>query len=507
MDTRLDETSRDSADEAARYRRETYVPDARGDHHRKAQEARDGVTTRPKSPTPRKPKDKRSAVVIAGSIAAVVLIGVIAAFAYMGTISGNLHAGVDQDLREALVHTDMANEPFYVLLLGTDQSALRDELGEMDGVYRSDSMMLARIDPVQKKVALVSIPRDTMIELGEYGTQKINAARAFGGPALAVQAVSDLAGVDIAHYAEINFDGFQAIVDSLGGIEVEVPIEMDDPDAGGYLPAGLQMLDGEKALILCRARASYADVAADPDSMRTANQRMVLSAIAHKLLSSDVVTIANSVSAVSEYVTTDLELNDIIGIAQTMKDLDPASDIYTATMPGTSEYVLASPTVDEGSYEILDEEKWARMIERMDNGLPPSESAIVDEKTGTVLATAGADAVDTTTKDATVDVKNGTEHTRLGEQVDGLLKAAGFVNTTVGDAAPQYEYPETLVIYDSTAQAYEANLIVSALGQGKAKLNDGTYVYDTDFMVVIGDDWKTDESASSSTQASPPAAQ
>ncbi len=76
---------------------------------------------------------------------------------------------------------------------------------------------------MSKKVTLVSLHRDTMVDMGEYGVNKLNAAHVFGGPALSVQTVSKLAGVDISHYAEINFDGFRDIVDALGGIEVDVP--------------------------------------------------------------------------------------------------------------------------------------------------------------------------------------------------------------------------------------------------------------------------------------------
>lgn len=66
-----------------------------------------------------------------------------------------------------------------------------------------------------------------------------------------------MAGVDISHYAEIDFDGFKEIVDALGGVEVDVPMEINDNMAGGYVSAGLQTLNGDQALILCRARHAY----------------------------------------------------------------------------------------------------------------------------------------------------------------------------------------------------------------------------------------------------------
>jgi len=426
--------------------------------------------------------------VVAVVVVAAVLVGAGVGISFVSGIAGNLHAGVNDDLRAALVHTDMANEPFYLLLLGTDGSAERDKDPTYGGGYRSDSMMLARIDPVNKKVTLLSIGRDIMVDLGgDMGEQKINAAFAYGGPALAVKTVSQFAGVPISHYAQVDFDGFAAMVDALGGVEVDVPMAIvNDYDAGGSVPGGQQTLDGAQALILCRARNSYADISAHPDEMRAANQRLVLSAIARKLLSSDIPTIASTVRAMSSYVTTDLELTDIIGLAQIMKGLNPDTDIYTGSVPSTSKYL------NDIWYEFVDKDAWKKMMERVDAGQPPVEEAIVDEATGTVLATAGAGTTSTADKQAVVTVKNGTDISGLAANLRSKLKDAGFVNAVVGDIAAGYKYPDTLVIYNEAGRAREAAEIVSVIGQGKAMQNDGSYLLvDTDFLVVIGDDWDT----------------
>ena len=71
-----------------------------------------------------------------------------------------------------------------------------------------------------------------------------------------------------------------------------------------------------------------------------------------------------------------------------------------------------------------------------------------------------------------------------------MLDEAGFVNVSTGQAAGQYGYPETLVVYEYESQAREADEIVTALGQGKAQANNGVYVHVADFLVIIGDDWK-----------------
>lgn len=416
------------------------------------------------------------------AVLALVLVGAGAAFAYYQNIEGNLHAGLDQkDLEKYLVETDLTNEPFYMLLMGTDGSSEREEDESFGGSFRTDSIILARIDPVNKKVSMVSIHRDTMVDMGEYGQQKVNAAHAFGGAALSVKTVSDFAGVDISHYAEINFDGFRDIVDALGGVEVDVPVEINDEDAGGHLDAGLQTLNGEQALILCRSRNTYAD-SADPDSMRAANQRLVLSAIAEKILSSDVATIANSVTAISKYVTTDLDVSDIIGLAQAMRGMDTSTDFYTAMDPVTNKLI------GDGWYTYSNEEEWKAMMKRMDEGLPPSEDAVVDEKTGTVIATNGQDPADSE-KLATISVKNGTTKSARTQEAVNLLKNAGFTNAS-GSDANSTDHKKTLVIYKSASHEREANQIVEALGQGTAQLDNGEYLFESNFLVLIGSDWK-----------------
>ena len=183
-------------------------------------------------------KRKRIALVAVAVVLVLCLGGAGAAFAYYQTVSNNLHQGIDDDLARTLAAAEAAHPyeggPFYMLLMGTDGSSDREASAEYAGdQFRSDSMMVTRIDPQGKKVALVSLHRDTLVDMGEYGQQKLNAAHSIGGASYTVETVSKLAGVPITHYAEINFDGFKDIVDALGGVEVDVHMSIDDEDAGG----------------------------------------------------------------------------------------------------------------------------------------------------------------------------------------------------------------------------------------------------------------------------------
>ena len=172
-------------------------------------------------------------------IAIVLVSGVGAAWAYINNINSRLSEGVDSELRESLTETQ-SGEPFYMLLLGIDKNEKRvnGSYGADDSAYRSDSIMLARIDPTAKKVTLVSIPRDTYVDMGVNGQEKINAAYSFGGAAYATKVISDFAGVPISHYAEVDMDGMAAVVDAVGGIDVmyklapllNAPGRMERPD-------------------------------------------------------------------------------------------------------------------------------------------------------------------------------------------------------------------------------------------------------------------------------------
>ncbi|WP_304596295.1 LCP family protein [Adlercreutzia caecimuris] len=452
----------------------------------------------------RRKKRKRIAL---GALAAVLVLalgGVGMAFAYINQIESNFSEDITPEVQEALEKpADYDGGTFYMLLMGTDKSKEREK-GEYAGdTFRSDSMILTRVDPENKKVTMVSLHRDTETEIEGYGMQKLNASYAFGGPAGAIKAVSQMAGVPISHYAEINFDGFKDVVDALGGIEVDVPMEIDDKRAGGHVDAGKQTVNGDQALILCRARHAY-DEYGDGDRYRAANQRLVLGAIAKKILSSDVATMASTIEALSQYVTTDFKIADILALANSLQGLDPSKDIYSAMEPTISEYR------NETWYEQLDVEAWNTMMNRVKQGLPPTETDQVDELNGTVLASAGdgsggtsdqetgvqaADGTSTTgktfgeTRTGIVTIKNGNGVNGVGAEALERIKPLGY--TADASNANSFSYDETVVVFDTTDQRAYAEELIDALGCGRAVQNkNGEYVYEGDFLILIGSDWK-----------------
>ena len=142
--------------------------------------------------------------------------GGVAAAAYIANINSKITKNVDSSLRSVLTETKVT-EPFYMLLLGIDRDEDRTaEAGSADySGFRTDTIILARVDPTKKKVTLISIPRDVMVSMGSNGEQKINGAYSLGGAAYATQVVEEFAGVKISHYAEIDMDGFAKLVDAI----------------------------------------------------------------------------------------------------------------------------------------------------------------------------------------------------------------------------------------------------------------------------------------------------
>lgn len=325
---------------------------------------------------------------------AVLLVGVVSVGAWFVRVTGNLsgNGALGASIRTILNDSDVAREPFYILLLGTDGRPGED-------VYRSDSIILARIDPTEKKAALISIPRDTKVVYnGE--TMKINATHAAGGPEAVVEAVNDLCfggEQKIAHYAEINFEGMEQLIDAVGGIDLEATEEVDDPEHLDIkIEKGFQHMDGATALTYARCRYTYAD----GDFTRMRHQRQVLSALASKILNElDPTTVMGTVEELSKVVMTTLSPQDIISVASAMRGMDVANDMYVANVPSYSD---ESTYINGVSYVFVYEDRLAEMMEKVNAGEnPEGPQTMGDDTSG--ASTAG-DIMTSDAEDASSEV-------------------------------------------------------------------------------------------------------
>ena len=192
-----------------------------------------------------------------------------------------------------------------ILLLGSDTRS-GSEAAQVSG-SRADSIMLAHIPADGKGVYLVSIMRDTWVNIPGYGAAKINAALNYGGISLQVATVENLLGIKIDHVAEIEFEGFKSLVNSVGGVDVQVPFNFDINIWS--FKQGMQHMDGGAALAFVRARYQFAD----GDYQRVRNQRAFLRGLYNTMKSKgaldNVGSFQSAVESIAGYMRVDSGLN------------------------------------------------------------------------------------------------------------------------------------------------------------------------------------------------------
>ena len=198
----------------------------------------------------------------------------------------------------------------------------------------SDTMMLVRLDPIQNKLSVLSIPRDTQAEIGDHGLRKINEANSLGGPSLAAESTSYLLGdVPIDRYLRVNVQAIEKLVDALGGVTVYVPKDMKYQDDSQHLyinlKEGKQHLDGDKTLQLLRFRKDNLG-----DIGRIQRQQMVTRALVEQALKPQtLLKIPDILSILQAYIDTNLtteELFAIAGLAAQTK----RNDVQMLMLPG-----------------------------------------------------------------------------------------------------------------------------------------------------------------------------
>lgn len=205
-----------------------------------------------------------------------------------------------------------------VLLVGVDGI-------DFDEKYqRSDSMIIATLDSNKEKVKLTSLYRDTLVYIPGYGEEKMNLAFSLGGPELVMETIKYNFDVNIEKYIMINFAGFEAIIDQIGGVEIDVKEYqlhelnkyIGQATGGGDCPvekAGLQILNGKQALSYARIRKGVGD-----DYERTERQREVLFKVAEKLQKTDVIKYFSIANKMLDYLRTNIGIMDCLNMAYTI---------------------------------------------------------------------------------------------------------------------------------------------------------------------------------------------
>lgn len=332
--------------------REGYVGQTAYDYSRK--------DTRYSSKAGKMSSTKKVALGLVAVLVFLIVGGGTAFALYANSINESLAGSKTKEEIDAIESTLVAvqsySDPFYVVLIGSDERTDSEDMGK-----RSDTNILVRVDPANCAITLLSIPRDTKIELDGYGVQKFNAAYSYFGTAGAIEATSELCDVDISHYAEVNFDELIELVDVIGGVEIDVEQRIDNPKAGSVvIEEGLQTLDGEAALVYVRDR-DYAD----GDYTRTSHQRELIEAILKKIMNLSVAELPGAIQKAAGCVTTDLKVDQIIDLALQFKDINNLK-IYSAVLPSTT------AMIDGLSYVIADPQGLIEVMKLVESGKDPS---------------------------------------------------------------------------------------------------------------------------------------
>ncbi|RJO77067.1 LytR family transcriptional regulator [Nocardia panacis] len=234
------------------------------------------------------------------------------------------------------------------------------------GPERSDTIMLVHL-PRSGPATLISLPRDSYVSIPGHGKDKLNAAFAFGGPALLAQTVEQATGVHIDHYAGIGFGGFATMVDTLGGIDLCLEQPINDPLAGINLPAGCQRLNGPQALGFVRSRATPR---ADID--RIQHQRMFMAALLKKATGAGVLanpfTLWPLVSDTAKTMRVDNgdHIWDLASLARALR-----GDLVTTTVP-----IGGFADTDSGNVLLWDKQKAANFFDDLANDRPIPEDLL-----------------------------------------------------------------------------------------------------------------------------------
>ncbi|HEY9786566.1 MAG TPA: LCP family protein, partial [Candidatus Obscuribacterales bacterium] len=261
------------------------------------------------------------------------------AAAILGVLAGYIYTlATKPSLIPPALRIGSLREPTTVLLLGVDvvysDHGRRLKIDKDAFSGRSDTIMVARLDPYRNSYGVLSIPRDTQVHIPGYGTQKINAANALGGPYLAQTTVSQMLQIPIDHYVVMNVHGLVDLVNELGGITVEIPKRMQYMDWTAKLKIdlepGVHTLTGNQAMGFVRFRHD-----ALGDIGRVQRQEIFLRAVMDRALKPESWShIPKLMEIAQQHIQTDLSVGDMMAMATFAKAV-PKQNQFLAMMPGT----------------------------------------------------------------------------------------------------------------------------------------------------------------------------
>ena len=367
------------------------------------------------------------------------------------------------------------SRPVNVLVLGT--KVLTSEVDEKppeDLGYHalvnsfkglSDTMVLVRFDPINKKLRVLSIPRDTQATI-RYELRKINEANYYGGPALAAETVSDLlGGVKIDRYVRVNIQGVEKFIDALGGVNMYVPKDMKYTDHSQHLyidlKEGQQHLDGEKAVAFLRFRYDrYGDIG------RVQRQQMFMRALVEQSLKPQtLLRIPEILSIINAYIDTNLTVEELVALSG-FASQTKRSDVQMLMLPGR----FSGDGKEEVSYWLPNRYQIKNMVsEHFDHG------------------ELNIDREPTHPSRLRIAIQDSTEDPEAVQRMVTRLREAGYRRIFVSDQWSQTL--ETTRILAQKGDDLGAATLRAELGMCEV-LVESTGNLGSDITIVLGQDWQ-----------------
>lgn len=365
-------------------------------------------------------------------------------------------------------------------------------------VQRSDTILVFHLDPVLKRIGVISIPRDTRVNVKDHGITKINHAYAFGGASLLKETVSSLLNVPIQYYVQVNLSGVSKIVDELGGVTIDVEKELlyRDMAAGLFIDVkkGEQVLNGDKVMQFLRYRHD-----SEGDIGRIRRQQQFMQSLAQKIIdSTGVVELPIMIRKLNKLVETDLKSSELISFTVQFAEAFRSGTVEKGTLPGDI------TMIDGISYWKPNIVKADQMIEYLVHGFDSDEIVVEKEEEPSAEVRRGItiEEVSRITEHSpikevlyidpplVVEVLNGMGRTGLGHQVAASLEEKNINIFNTGNAA-NFNYKKTLIV-DWKGNLDRALYLATILKIDPSNI----IVYDNpdkplDVTLVIGHDWDT----------------
>lgn len=368
-----------------------------------------------------------------------------------------------------------------VLILGVDERAQEDDY------WRTDTIIVGTLDPVTMEAGVLSIPRDLWVPIPGYTENRINTAHAIGdaydhpggGTALAVETVEYNLGIEIDHFVRLSFQGFVRLVDLVGGVEIEVPETIDDPQYPDYnygydplyIKAGMHYFDGEMALKYARTRHSSGG-----DFDRARRQQQVILAVLERITDLNMLPklaqrAPEIVNMIEDSVKIDptLQLDEIIALANLAVKVD-TDEINFRVIDESCTLFKTTPEGDMILVPLRDQIRAVRDdVFGYHNGGDETAESVEEEK-------------------AVISILNGTNVGGLAYVTTEFVEANGL-SVAAYDNADRQDYASSLIILNRDKPHTAARLRTLLDLPQSAVVNGANPTADYDVVVILGMDY------------------